>query len=72
MNFMSPTSGSGLIEIIVAPLRFAFCSEVSMRGWFVPGFCPITMMQSAASRSASVTVLFPVPSVSLRAAPLDS
>jgi hypothetical protein len=33
--------------MIVAPLRLAFSSAVSMRGWLVPGFWPTTRIRSA-------------------------
>jgi hypothetical protein len=29
-----------LTAIIFAPWSFAFCSDVSIRGWFVPGLFP--------------------------------
>lgn len=41
-----PASGSGLTVMIFAPLFFAFSRAESMRGWFVPGFCPATMIRS--------------------------
>ena len=50
----------------------AFSSAVSIRGWFVPGFWPATMIRSAVSKSSSVTVPLPMPIVSVSAAPLDS
>ena len=31
----------------------AFCSTDSMRGWFVPGFCPKTKIASACAKSSS-------------------
>jgi hypothetical protein len=43
-----------------------------MRGWQVPGFCPMLMISSACSTSSSVTVPFPTPIASVSAAPLDS
>jgi hypothetical protein len=43
-----------------------------MRGWFVPGFCPMTKMASASSKSASDTVPLPTPIASPRPTPLDS
>lgn len=68
----SPASGSGLTAMIRAPRCFAFSSAESMRGWFVPGFCPATMSRSAAWMSSIDTVPLPIPIVSDRAAPLDS
>ena len=67
-----PTSGSGLIDTIFAPRAFASASADSMRGWFVPGFCPMTKIASACSKSASVTVPLPMPMLSFNATPLDS
>ena len=37
-NAISPVSGKGLIEMMVAPHSLAFCNALSMRGWLVPGF----------------------------------
>ena len=68
----SPASGSGLIDTIWQPLSTARSSAVSIRGWFVPGFCPITRMTSAWSKSSSVTVPFPIPMTSESPVPLDS
>ena len=42
-----PASGSGFTVMILAPPAFAFSRAESMRGWFVPGFCPATMIRSA-------------------------
>ena len=56
----------------VAPARFASARAVSMRGWFVPGFCPTTTISSACTRSVRVTLPFPIPIVSVRAVPDDS
>ena len=47
MNFISPASGNGLMVRIFAPFCFAFSSAESIRGWLVPGFCPLTTMSSA-------------------------
>ena len=68
-NRMSPASGSGLTAMIVAPLRFAFSSALSMRGWFVPGFCPATISRSASWTSSIETVPLPMPIVSVSAEP---
>jgi hypothetical protein len=38
----------------------------------VPGFWPITKTASAWSKSSSVTVPLPMPTVCVRASPLDS
>ncbi len=67
-----PVSGSGLTLTILQPLRAAFCSSVSMRGWQVPGFCPMTKMLSACAKSSIFTVALPTPIVSVRPRPLDS
>ena len=71
-NAISPGSGIGLIETIVAPLRFARSSAVSMRGWFVAGFWPITKMVSVSSKSLNTTVDFPTPMLCVIATPEDS
>ena len=69
---MSPGSGNGLTAMMVAPLRFAFSSATSMRGWLLPGFCPATISRSALWMSSIETVPLPMPIVSVRAEPLDS
>ena len=46
---------------ILQPLRAAFCSSVSMRGWQVPGFWPMTKMASACAKSSMRTVALPKP-----------
>ena len=61
MKLTRPRSWSGLIATISAPRRRASSSVVSMRGWFVPGFCPITKIASAFSKSASCTLPLPTP-----------
>ncbi len=68
----SPASGSGLTLMIFAPFALAFSSAESMRGWFVPGFWPATMIRSAWYRSSSRTLPLPMPMVSLSADPDDS
>ena len=55
-----------------APFFLAFSSALSMRGWFVPGFCPATKMRPAVSRSFRLTEPLPMPMVSTRADPEDS
>ncbi len=67
-----PASGSGLTLMIRAPFAFAFSSAESIRGWFVPGFCPATTIRSARYRSSSRTLPLPTPIVSDRAEPDDS
>ena len=67
-----PASRSGFTATMTAPCCFAFSSEVSIRGWFVPGFCPAIRMRPAVSMSTSVTEPLPMPMVSPSAAPLDS
>ena len=37
-----------------------------MRGWLVPGFCPMTKIACASSKSSSVTVPLPAPMVSVK------
>ena len=64
-----PGSASGLIAMIVAPCFFACSSEVSIRGWLVPGFCPTMRMRSVCSKSSSVTVPLPMPRLSTSAVP---
>ncbi len=60
------------MAMICAPFFFAFCKAVSMRGWFVPGFWPITTIVSAWWMSSSVTEPLPMPTVSPSPTPLDS
>ncbi len=72
LNRIIPVSGSGLTLTILQPLRAAFCSSVSMRGWQVPGFWPMTKMLSAWLKSSILTVDLPMPIVSVSPAPLDS
>ena len=67
-----PASFKGFTATISAPLRLAACSELSMRGWLVPGFWPKIKMASDRSKSCRVTVPLLMPMVALRAAPLDS
>ena len=69
---MRPVSGIGLIDTIVAPFRFARSSAVSIRGWLVPGFCPMMKMVSVSSKSVNTTVDLPTPMLSTIAAPDDS
>ena len=58
-----PRSFSGLIDTMVAP-RFAHSrSSPSMRGWLVAGFWPKISSVSACSKSSSVTVPLPMPTV---------
>ena len=57
---------------IVAPRRFAAWSVESMRGWFVPGFWPITKIASVRAKSSSPTVPLPTPIVSVSPVLLDS
>ena len=45
-NRTKPASLSGLIARIFAPFFLAVSSAVSIRGWLVPGFCPITTTSS--------------------------
>ncbi len=47
--------------MIFAPLRFAISSAESMRGWFVPGFCPATTITSALYTSSITTLALPIP-----------
>ncbi len=72
LYLIKPTSGKGLIVMIFPPLFFVFPSAVNILGWFVPGFCPITITNSAWLKSSRVTEPFPIPRVSVRATPLDS
>jgi hypothetical protein len=59
--------GARLTVTMRAPRRFAVSSEVSMRGWFVPGFWPTMRIRSAAWTSSSDTLPLPTPSVSVSA-----
>ena len=65
-------SGSGFTAMIFPPRCLIFSSEVSIRGWLVPGFWPTTSTRSACSRSGSDTEPLPTPMVSLSAEPEDS
>ena len=69
---MSPGSASGLTLTMRHPRFAARCSVVSIRGWLVPGFWPITKIASAASKSSSVTVPLPIPIACDSPTPLDS
>ena len=61
-----------MIATIVAPLRLAVCSEVSIRGWLVPGFWPKMKIAFAVSRSCRWTEPLPEPMTSVSATPEDS
>jgi hypothetical protein len=67
-----PASRSGLIAMICAPFCFAISSAESIRGWFVPGFCPEMTIRSAWCRSSSDTVPFPTPIASASPTDVDS
>ncbi len=69
---MSPVSGMGLIDTIVAPFRFARSRAVSIRGWFVPGFWPMMKIVSVTSKSPNTTVDLPTPMLWTIAVPDDS
>ncbi len=58
--------------MIRAPAALAFSRADSIRGWFVPGFCPATMIRSARCRSSRETLPLPIPIVSVSAEPEDS
>lgn len=58
-----PRSLSGLIETMAAPRLAASRSSPSMRGWLVAGFWPKIISRSACSKSSSVTVPLPTPTV---------
>ena len=72
MNRTRPASRSGLIEMILAPLRLAISSAESIRGWLVPGFCPARTISSASWTSSSVTLALPIPIDSASAMLVDS
>ena len=55
--------------MIFAPLALAFSSTDSIRGWFVPGFCPAMTIRSAFLTSSTVTEPLPMPIASISAAP---
>ena len=57
----SARSLSGLNTMIGTPRRAALRSEVIIRGWLVPGLCPIERIRSVWSKSSSVTVALPMP-----------
>jgi hypothetical protein len=62
----------GVDAMMAQPRRAACWRVVSMRGWLVPGFWPMTKIASARSKSSRLTVPLPTPSVSPRPKPLDS
>ena len=72
MNLVSPASRSGLIARIFAPFRFAFSRAVSIRGWLVPGFWPISTISLASYTSCMTTLALPMPITSWRAIEVDS
>ena len=72
MNLTRPASRNGLIARILAPFFLAFSRAVSIRGWLVPGFWPMTTISSARSMSARLTEPFPMPIVSASARLVDS
>ncbi len=72
MTRRSPVSGIGLMATMVAPACFAASSDVSIRGWLVPGLLPMMRIVSQRSKSSSFTVPLPIPMVSVSARPLDS
>ena len=72
---MSPfifTGRNRSVNVLSIPFDFAFCNAVSIRGAFVPGFCPIIMITSASSKSSSFTEPLPIPKDSPSATPLLS
>ena len=60
------------MEITDAPFFLASLNAVSILGWFVPGFCPTTIINSAELKSSNFTVPLPIPIESDRANPEDS
>ena len=68
----SPVSLSGLTAMMRAPFCLAFSSAVSMRGWLVPGFCPMITISSASWTSSRVTDPLPMPITSARPTEVDS
>ncbi len=72
LNRTRPASLSGLIARILAPFFLAISRAVSIRGWLVPGFCPITTISSAWWMSSRVTDPLPMPMTSASAMPEDS
>jgi hypothetical protein len=67
-----PALAQRMIATIRAPRRLAAWSAVSMRGWLLPGFWPITKIASASAKSSSPTVPLPTPITGVSATPLDS
>ena len=72
LNRISPASGSGLIERILAPFCLAISSAESIRGWLVPGFWPLTTISLASCTSSRLTEPLPMPMFSARATEVDS
>ena len=72
LNRMDPVSGIGLTATILQPRSLALCSGVSILGWLVPGFWPMTKMASARSKSLSFTQAFPIPIIGGSATLVDS
>ncbi len=54
------------------PFRLVAANAVNMRGWFVPGFWPMTRTKSDASKQSSRTVPLPMPMAADNPTPLDS
>ncbi len=69
---ISPASGSGLIDRILAPLRLACSRAVNIRGWLVPGFCPLITIRLAPCTSSRLTEPLPMPMASASATEVDS
>jgi len=56
----------------LATALLGLLQAVSMRGWLVPGFWPMTKIASAFSKSSRLTVPLPTPITFSKAQPLDS
>ncbi len=67
-----PASLSGLIARIFAPFFLASSRAVSIRGWLVPGFWPMTRISSARWMSSRLTLPLPMPITSASATEVDS
>ncbi len=61
VNRSRPRSGRGLSTTMGTPRNEASRKVESMRGWFVPGLCPMQKIASQCSKSSSTTVPLPTP-----------
>ena len=71
-NVISPASGNGLTARILAPPFLAISSAESIRGWLVPGFCPMITISFAVWMSSRLTLPLPMPMFSASPTDVDS